>query len=240
MHNVPLHTAARSLLRGASPRLHRPASTSRFTTHPACSCPTPATQSNIGSSHHPACSCSSSNQSISGSVPLPAVLGSCPENPSLDFHPAPLPAHRHGNQSPETGYCCTLARYDMTPQNRAPSPRLLLLFSCRESWKTSGGLLLKLNDVLPLSSCPRTTGCTFRASRNSPFSPAHAPTGGTMFELTRKIRTSSCPRAYGWHANEGQYFSLVACPLRIACNVPAIACPCTPMPSPPAVPCALS
>lgn len=38
----------------------------------ACSCPAPATQSNIGSSHHPACSCSSGNQSISGSVPLPA------------------------------------------------------------------------------------------------------------------------------------------------------------------------
>ena len=54
--------------------------------------------------------------------------------------------------------------------NRAPIPSACpLLFSCRESRITSGGLLPKLNDVLPLSSCPRTTGCTFRprATRRS-------------------------------------------------------------------------
>jgi hypothetical protein len=154
----------------------------------------------------------------------PAVLGSLP--PAGAVHPRLLPALK-------TEFCVLTARACLPP---APC-RLLLLFSCRESRITSGGLLLKLNDVLSLSSCPRTTGCTFRASRNSPFSPAHAPTGGTC-QRGENFSPRSCPRACCLHI---QNLDSQTAPsqnrLQRACNRLPIH---SPIPSPPAVPCALS
>lgn len=159
----------------------------------ACSCPAPATQSNIGSSHHPACSCSSGNQSISGSVPLPA-------------HPAdhiPVSGIRlHGVAKRDPSSCMRYVAFHdaltapTTTQDcvHACCPRLLSLRI--HLWIfTPRPCLLPQNSILSSHPLP------------------------TPSRRLQQLNFESLPTA---------------------CNVPAIACPHTPIPSTPAVPCAPS
>lgn len=84
-------------------------------------------------------------------------------------HAPVLPAHRHGNQSPETGYCCTLARAtarETSAQFYADLPSPLARVDGTDkttySFQVSG-------------LAPRALLFPCRESRASSNSPAHAP-----------------------------------------------------------------